>query len=81
MHYGINWWVHFREKSTLATTSLKERGVGIFSRVGLFSGDYGTSKEGGKDSYGTGSQTPGSAGSKEKEEVTQPNAMQSLQNR
>ena len=39
MYCGINRWAYFREKSK---TSIQKRGVGVFLRVGLFSGDYGT---------------------------------------
>ena len=38
---GINGWAYLREKSTLCNNFIQKRGVGIFSRVGLFSGDYG----------------------------------------
>ena len=31
-----------REKSTLCNNFIQKRGVGIFLRVGLFLGDYGT---------------------------------------
>ena len=36
MYCSISRWPYFR-----ATTSFEKRGVGVFSRVGLFSGDYG----------------------------------------
>ena len=41
MYCGINGWAYFREKSTLCNNFIQKRGVGVFSRVGLFSGDYG----------------------------------------
>ena len=31
----------FERKAPFATTSFKKGGMGVFSRVGLFSGDYG----------------------------------------
>ena len=41
--YCINGWVYFRDKSTLCNNFIQKRGVGVFLRVGLFSGDYGSS--------------------------------------
>ena len=34
----------FQEKSTLHNNFIRKRGVDVFSRVGLFSGDYGITK-------------------------------------
>ena len=42
MYCGINGWAYFREKSTLCNNFIQKKGVGVFSRVGLFSGDYST---------------------------------------
>ena len=41
MYCGINRWAYFREKNTLCNNFIQKRGVGVLSRVGLFSGDYG----------------------------------------
>ena len=46
MYCSKNGWAYFREKSTLCNNFIQKKGgggggVGVFSRVGLFSGDYG----------------------------------------
>ena len=41
MYCSINRWVYFPEKSTLCNNFVQKGEVGLFSRVGLFSGDYG----------------------------------------
>ena len=43
MYCSMDGWAYFREKSTLYNNFILKRGVGIFSRVGLFLGDYDTS--------------------------------------
>ena len=41
MYYCINRWHTFkREKSTLCNNFIQKRGVSLFSKLGLFSGDY-----------------------------------------
>ena len=37
MYGDINRWAYFREKSTLCNNFIQKKGVGIFSRVNLFS--------------------------------------------
>ena len=39
MYYGINRWAYFQEKSILCNNFIQKKGVGLFSSVGLFSGD------------------------------------------
>ena len=41
MYCGINGWAYFREKSILCNNFIIKGGLGVFLRVGLFSGDYG----------------------------------------
>ena len=43
MYCGVSGWAYIRERKVpFATTSFEKGVVGVFSRVGLFSGDYGT---------------------------------------
>ena len=39
---SVNRWAYFREKSTLCNNFIKKIRVSLFSRVGLFSRDYGS---------------------------------------
>ena len=43
MYCSMNKWVYFQKKSN---SFIQKRRVGLFLRVGLFSGDYGTKGEG-----------------------------------